>query len=96
MVLGIGIFLLFKPIIVLFSFVKIFSDILGFVAFLVAMILALVIGLTIVALAWIAHRPLIAIGMVILSVGVIVFFNFVGGKGGATASTAFIETMMSA
>lgn len=92
LVLGIGIYLLFKPLIALFSFVKIFGSIISIIAFLVSLVLAIVIGWTIMALAWIAHRPILLLGMVAITAGVISFFAF-AGKGKA-ATPAFLELGM--
>lgn len=82
LMLWLGIYLLFSPIIYTLSWIPLVGYFLstgfGLVACLFALILSIVLSLLTIAIAWIAYRPLfglLLLGAVALLVGVIVFVS---------------------
>ena len=65
--LSVGISMLFEPLLVLTSVVKIFADILGFGVLVVSFLLGTAIGLIVIALAWIFYRPFLALALLVLA-----------------------------
>jgi hypothetical protein len=68
----IGLNLVFKPFSVLADVVPIFGSIVGFGTGLLAFLLASVLSLTTVAIAWVVYRPLVGILLIAAAVGLAV------------------------
>lgn len=83
--MGVGIYCLFGPLIQLMSIIQVIGSIVSVLAFIVSVILALLIGWTLILFAWIAHRPILAILMIAVTVGVVCIFTFAGGEEKAPA-----------
>lgn len=69
----VGFTLLFRPLSVMADLLPIAGDIVGFGTGLVALLLALPISLIVIAVAWIAYRPMIGIPLVVLAVAGFVY-----------------------
>ncbi|MEQ8347081.1 MAG: TMEM43 family protein [Sneathiellaceae bacterium] len=65
--IGLGIFLLLSPLARLGDVVPVIGSLLGAGAALVAVIVALPLGFTVIALAWLAFRPLLGLAMLALA-----------------------------
>lgn len=74
LLLSIGLYLLFSPVITLLSFIKFLADVVGIVLFVVCLLVGIVIGFIIIALAWLFYRPFLSLGLMALAGGIIGFF----------------------
>jgi hypothetical protein len=71
--MAVGIFMVFKPLVVVADVVPIFGNILSAGAFVIAIVLAIPLTLITIAIAWVAVRPLLGLGL--LAVGAIVLIG---------------------
>lgn len=71
--LWIGFGLLFAPIPVLADIVPLFGNLVGAAMGLIAFLLALALGLTVMAFAWLFFRPLLGITLLVLAIAAAVF-----------------------
>lgn len=69
----IGFSLIFKPLSVLADVVPFIGSIVGFGTGILAFLLSLIIGLVTIAVAWIAYRPLVAIPLLVIALGLAVY-----------------------
>ena len=65
----IGFALMASPLSVLVGAIPLFESIVGAGAFLLALIVSVPLTLLIIAAAWIAHRPLLGIGLIVAAIG---------------------------
>ena len=79
-----GLMLLFRPMSVLADIVPFFGTLVGYGTGLLAFLLALPMSLTTIAIGWIVYRPMLGIGLLVVSVGLIVIL----GRGISRARTA--------
>jgi len=80
--LSLGISMLFEPVLALTSVVKIFADILGFGVLVVSFLIGIVVGLIVIALAWIFYRPFLALGLLVLAGAIWGLFYLMGDDEG--------------
>lgn len=71
----IGFFMLFSPVNVLASYVPILGSVVSGATFLVALVATLVVGPTVIAIAWFAYRPLLAGGILLGAVALVLAFR---------------------
>lgn len=90
----IGVLLLFSPIQKLFSWIPFVGDITGGLFFVAALLIGGAISLTTISVAWIAVRPLMAIGL--LAAVAISFFllSKLGKKPEAESVTVVTDDML--
>ena len=83
-----GFFLILRPLSVMGDLLPLLGAILGAGAGLVALLLSLVCGLCVIALAWIFYRPVLGIGLLVCAVGLLVGLPLLGKRraGGPAAS----------
>lgn len=67
-----GISAVFKPLVVVADVVPIFGDMLEFGIGLVAFVLAAPLALITIAIGWVAYRPIVGIGLLVVAVGILV------------------------
>lgn len=79
-----GLMLLFRPMSVLADIVPFFGTLVGYGTGLLAFLLALPLSLTTIAIGWIVYRPLLGIGLLVVSAGLIVLL----GRGISRSRTA--------
>jgi hypothetical protein len=65
----IGLALMTSPLSVLVGVIPFFEDLVGAGAFLLALIVSVPLTLTVIAAAWIAHRPLLGAGLIVAAIG---------------------------
>jgi len=65
----IGLALMTSPLSVLVGVIPLFETLVGAGAFLLALIVAVPLTLIVIAAAWIAHRPLIGVGLIAVAIG---------------------------
>ena len=70
-----GILLIFGPAQSLFSWIPIVGDVTGFLFFVVAALIGLIISLTTISVSWIAVRPLLGVALLVIA-AVSLFFLF--------------------
>lgn len=70
MLIGLG--LVFKPLSVLADIVPIFGSIVGFGTGLLAFLLASILSLLTIAIAWVVYRPLLGVALLVVAVGLTV------------------------
>jgi hypothetical protein len=63
--MGVGIFLLLRPLVVLSDFLPFMGELTGAISFVVAALVSLMLSLLIIAVSWISHRPFLAIGLLV-------------------------------
>lgn len=78
MMIGIG--LIFKPLVTLGDVVPFIGSILNFGTGIISFVLALVVSLLVIALAWIFYRPLLGIGLIVCAVGIFFLIKKMGDK----------------
>lgn len=66
----IGFALIFKPLSVIADLVPFVGNIVEFGTGIIAFILTMTISLTVIAIAWIFYRPVLAIGLIVIAVGI--------------------------
>jgi hypothetical protein len=65
----IGFWLMGSPLSVLVGVIPLFEDLVGIGTFLMALMIAVPLTLIVIAAAWIAHRPLIGVGLIVAGLG---------------------------
>lgn len=70
-----GLMLLFRPMSVLADIVPFFGTLVGYGTGLLAFLLALPLSLSTIAIGWIVYRPLLGIGLLVVSVGLLVLLG---------------------
>lgn len=78
LLMTIGIAALFTPISTFASVLPFLGDIVGFGAFLFALVAGFAISTTVIAIAWIAYRPLVGVGLLAAVIGVLYFAKKAG------------------
>ena len=73
--LSIGIYCVCDPIVTLASFVSFVGDILGFTILLASFILGTLIGVVVIALAWLFYRPLLGVLLLLTVTGIWILMN---------------------
>lgn len=76
----IGLTMIFKPIATFGDVVPIVGSILNFGIGVFSFIVALALSLVVIAIAWIAARPILGIGLLVVGVGAFVAFKVLGKK----------------
>jgi hypothetical protein len=87
-VMVIGFSLIFRPLSVLGDVVPFVGNIIGAGTFVISLILAAVIWIVVIAIAWLFYRPLIGIGLIVVAVGGIVLLKKLGKKKAPAAVAA--------
>ncbi len=82
----IGLSMIFKPIATFGDVVPIVGSILNFGIGVFSFIVALALSLVVIAIAWIAARPILGIGLLVVGVGAFVAFKVLGKKKQAQAA----------
>ena len=88
LLMAIGIGMVFQPVAVLGDVVPFVGSILRFGIFLFAVVVADAFSLVTIAVAWIAYRPVLAIGLIVGAVALFVVFKSMGSKKQPAAATA--------
>ena len=86
MMMFIGISMIFKPISTFGAVIPIVGSILSFGLGIFAFVIALACALVIIAIAWIAARPILGIALLVVGVGAFVAFKVLGKNKTAPAS----------
>ncbi len=81
-----GLSMIFKPLVTVADVVPFLGGILSMGFGIVAFVVALLLSLLVIAIAWIAARPILAIGLIVVGVGVFVAVYMVGKKKKAAAA----------
>jgi hypothetical protein len=68
-VMLVGFWLMSSPLSVLVGVIPLFEELAGIGAFLMALIVSVPLTLIVIAAAWIAHRPLIGVGLIVAAFG---------------------------
>lgn len=76
----VGLTMIFKPLVTLGDVVPFIGSILNFGAGVVSFVVAFALSLIVIAIAWIAVRPVIAIILLIVGIGTFIGFKFWGSK----------------
>ncbi|MCX7678117.1 MAG: TMEM43 family protein, partial [Spirochaetes bacterium] len=84
----IGITLIFKPIVTFGDVIPIIGSILNFGIGAFAFIVALALSLVVIAIAWIAARPILGIALLVIGVGSFVAFKVLGQKKRSSTATS--------
>jgi len=87
-VMVIGFSLIFRPLSVLGDVVPFIGNIIGAGTFVISLVLAAVISIVVIAIAWLFYRPLIGIGLIVAAVGGIVLLKRLGKKKASAAVAA--------
>jgi Transmembrane protein 43 len=64
-----GFVLMSSPLSVLVGVIPLFEELVGIASFLLALIIAVPLTLIVIAAAWIAHRPLVGVGLIVAGLG---------------------------
>lgn len=80
LVMSIGLTMMLKPIAVVADFIPAVGSFVGFGAFLFSIVLASALSLMTIAVAWIAVRPVLGIGILLAAVGAVAATVFIGVK----------------
>ena len=87
-VMVIGFSLIFRPLSVLGDVVPFIGNIIGAGTFVISLVLAAVISIVVIAIAWLFYRPLIGIGLIVAGAGGILLLKRLGKKKAPAAVAA--------
>ncbi len=84
-----GVMLVFRPLVVVADFVPFIGSILGMGTFVIGLAIAFPLWLLTIAVAWLRYRPLLAVALIVVGVGVFIGLKFLrkGGKAPAEVAT---------
>ena len=70
-----GLNIILRPLAVLLSFIPIFEKIVSFITGSLVFLISLVLSLIIIAIAWLFYRPILAIALLLVAVGIIILIK---------------------